>query len=261
MLYGAAVIRSERRQLRLLHRCRRRRRRPRPSVRRVVRRDDRSVPGADDDDHDTSGADRPPLRRRPRRHRRTGTHGLRWRHGVGGGAGGSAFPTAPTCLVAGVVRGWVRLRRVRRVVGDDTLSVRVTELPAAYEWSPAGGAAAEAERSGGTVVDSKSSRSVVRRERGSPWPTPRATRRATPPRCSSCAPAGSCTASPTPMAASRRPQPRPSSSTRSTCAERYTRSPAGVAQSAEHFTRNEKVRGSIPRSGSKFAQALEDRLR
>ena len=31
---------------------------------------------------------------------------------------------------------------------------------------------------------------------------------------------------------------------------RYTRSPAGVAQSAEHFTRNEKVRGSIPRSGS-----------
>ena len=41
------------------------------------------------------------------------------------------------------------------VVGDDTLSVRMTELPAAFEWDPAGAAAADAERTGGTVVSSE----------------------------------------------------------------------------------------------------------
>ncbi len=40
------------------------------------------------------------------------------------------------------------------VVGDDTLSVRVTELPTAFEWSPAGAAALDAEHSGGTVLES-----------------------------------------------------------------------------------------------------------
>ena len=40
------------------------------------------------------------------------------------------------------------------VVGDDTLSVRVTEMPTAFEWSPAGAAALDAERTGATVVES-----------------------------------------------------------------------------------------------------------
>jgi hypothetical protein len=40
------------------------------------------------------------------------------------------------------------------VVGDDTLSVRATELPAAMTWDPAGAAAAEAERTGGSVLES-----------------------------------------------------------------------------------------------------------
>ena len=40
------------------------------------------------------------------------------------------------------------------VAGDDTLSVRVTELPVAFEWSPAGAAALDAERNGGTVLES-----------------------------------------------------------------------------------------------------------
>jgi hypothetical protein len=40
------------------------------------------------------------------------------------------------------------------VVGDDALSVRVTELPTAFAWSPAGAAALDAERGGGTVLQS-----------------------------------------------------------------------------------------------------------
>jgi hypothetical protein len=40
------------------------------------------------------------------------------------------------------------------VVGDDALSVRVTELPVAFEWSPAGAATLDAERNGGTVLES-----------------------------------------------------------------------------------------------------------
>ena len=40
------------------------------------------------------------------------------------------------------------------VVGDDTLSVRVTEMPPAFEWQPAGAAALDAERTGATVVES-----------------------------------------------------------------------------------------------------------
>ena len=41
------------------------------------------------------------------------------------------------------------------VVGDDTLSARVTELPAAFTWDPATAPQIEAERAGATVVDSE----------------------------------------------------------------------------------------------------------
>jgi len=41
------------------------------------------------------------------------------------------------------------------VVGDDVLSVRVTELPAAFRWDQASAAEAEADRTGSTVVSSE----------------------------------------------------------------------------------------------------------
>src|SRR5207248_5992835 len=39
--------------------------------------------------------------------------------------------------------------------------------------------------------------------------------------------------------------------------DRYHRSPARVAQSAEHLTRNEKVKGSIPFSGSGECRVIQ----
>lgn len=41
------------------------------------------------------------------------------------------------------------------VVGDDTPSVRVTEVPAAVDWDPATAADTESDRTGATVVDSE----------------------------------------------------------------------------------------------------------
>ena len=91
------------------------------------------------------------------------------------------------------------------VVGDDTLSVRVTELPATFEWDPAGAAAADARRTGGTVVssetmtigDSPAARfTLTHADSESSGVTTEVLQVRT---------ASSCTASPTPTAARRRP--------------------------------------------------------
>ena len=77
------------------------------------------------------------------------------------------------------------------------LSVRVTELPAAFEWDQASAAEAEADRTGSTVVSSE-----VLTVNGSPSVrfTLDQTRTAPAPPSCMCVPAISCIGLPTPTA-------------------------------------------------------------
>ena len=194
---------GDRRHRRRPHR--RRRLWPRPPPRRRRRH-------PDDDDVGRRHDPRPRPRRR--RHRRQRPPCLPAPRSRSTRTGGSSSPTAPAVTLRASSADGFAYAEYAAVVGDDVLSVRVTELPAAFRWDQASAAEAEADRTGSTVVSSE-----VLTVNGSPsvrFTLDNADGDTRHHRSCMCVPAISCIGLPTPTAGSPPTGRRLRSSTRST---------------------------------------------